>query len=223
MARGTELLASAASGALGALAACPACLAAAAGPAGVCEPCRAWLADAVAASPAPLGATCWLGPYAGPWERLVTAFKHAGARRLARLLGGLLALRTGAWGFAPDLVTAVPASPRRLAERGFDQAALLAAEVAGVRGLPYRPALARSPASRSQQRLSRASRAVNAGGAFGATGPVRGRVLLVDDVLTTGATARSCAAALASAGAAEVRVAVVARAVRGAPAPRGPW
>lgn len=222
MARGAHLLGSLAAATLGSLEACPVCLTSAAGPAGVCEPCRAWLEAAVAASPPPLGDRCWLGPYAGPWERLVTALKHAGARRLARPLGALLALRTRDWGPAPDLVTAVPASPRRVSERGFDQAAALAAELAGARGLAYRQTLARSHGSRSQRLLSRASRAVNAGGAFLAVGPARGRVLLVDDVLTTGATVGACAEALLAAGAAEVRVAVVARTVRGAPARRGP-
>lgn len=221
MALGSSLLASAAR-ALGALETCPACLSAPAGEAGVCEPCRAWLEAAVVSSPPPVGTTCWLGPYAGPWERLVTALKHRGARRLGGLLGRLVALRTSGWGPAPDLVTAVPASPRRLDERGFDQAAVLAAEAARALGLAYRPTLARSRLSLSQKRLSRSARAANAEDAFRATGRVRGRALLVDDVLTTGATARACAAALLTAGAQEVRVAVVARTVRGAAAPRGP-
>jgi len=215
-------LLSSAGRALGALATCPACLAAAAGPAGVCEPCRAWLEAAVAAAPPPLGDRAWLGPYAGPWERLVAAFKHRGARRLGGLLGALLALRVRSWPYAPDQVVSVPASAERLAERGFDQAAVLAAEVARALGSEHRAALVRSRASRVQKGLSRASRAVNAARAFRATGRVRGRVLLVDDVLTTGATAEACAAALTDAGAAEVRVATVARTVRGAAAPRGP-
>jgi len=137
-------------------------------------------------------------------------------------LGALLALRVRSWPYAPDQVVSVPASAERLAERGFDQAAVLAAEVARALGSEHRAALVRSRASRVQKGLSRASRAVNAARAFRATGRVRGRVLLVDDVLTTGATAEACAAALTDAGAAEVRVATVARTVRGAAAPRGP-
>lgn len=209
--------------ALGALETCPVCQASPAGLSGVCEPCRAWLEAAVAAAPAPVGTRCWLGPYAGPWERLIAALKHRGAHRLGAYLGALVAVRVRAWGFEPDLVTWVPASPRRRTERGFDQAEELASAVAEGLRRPCVATLARSPASRSQKRLSRASRAVNAASAFTGLGTARGRVLLVDDVLTTGATADACADALEAAGASEVRVAVVARTVRGAARPPSPW
>lgn len=212
-----------AGGTLGALDACPACQRAPAGAEGVCEACRAWLAAAVAAAPPPVGDRCWLGPYAGPWERLVKAMKHGGARRLGPFLGALMAARVSAWGFVPDAVTHVPTSARRRAERGFDQAAVLAAALADRLGRRHLSLLTRAPTSRSQQRLSRASRAANVGGAYAARGRTGGRVLLVDDVLTTGATALACAAALVAAGAREVRVAVVARTVRGDAPPAGPW
>lgn len=71
--------------------------------------------------------------------------------------------------------------------------------------------LFRSQGSRSQGRLSRAERAVNAGLSFTARACSNQRILLVDDVLTTGATTRACLAALEAAAAAEVWVAVVAR------------
>src|SRR5690606_8787028 len=123
--------------------------------------------------------------------------KHGGARRLGPFLGALMAARVSAWGFVPDAVTHVPTSARRRAERGFDQAAVLAAALADRLGRRHLSLLTRAPTSRSQQRLSRASRAANVGGA--------------------------CAAALAAAGAREVRVAVVARTVRGDAPPAGPW
>ncbi len=223
VARSAPSLSTAASRALGSLGTCPACLAAAAGPAGVCDACRAWLEAAVAALPPPAGRWSWLGPYAGPWERLVIALKHGGSRRLGAFLGALVAARSRGWEFRPAAVCHVPAAPSRLAERGFDQAALLAAQVASLRSMPHLSALARAPGSTSQKGLARASRAVNVAGAYRATRPVRGSVLLVDDVLTTGATFRSCAAALMGAGATDVRGAFVARAVRGSAAPKGEW
>lgn len=202
--------------ALGTLDRCPVCLSAPAGFAGVCQPCRAWLEAAVHALPPPAGDWCWVGPYAGPLKRCVAAYKHGGGRRLAQSLGPLLALRLARWDFRPTLVVHVPASALRLEERGFDQADDLAAVVARLCRLPHASPLARSPVATSQKRLSRARRATNAGGAFGATRHVAGRVLLVDDVLTTGATFRACAAALHAAGATEVRGAFVARTVRSA-------
>lgn len=180
----------------------------------MCAACAAWLEAAAATLPPPAGEWCWVGPYAGPLHRCVSAFKHRGGKRIGDFLGRLLAARVAAWRFEPDCVTHVPASGPRLAERGFDQAAVLAAVVAHAAGRPHVATLARSPVAGSQKRLTRAGRAVNAGGAFGATSGVTGRVLLVDDVLTTGSTYRACAAALVAAGAKEVRGAFVARTVR---------
>lgn len=200
--------------ALGTLERCPACQSAPAGKSGVCEPCAAWLEAAVAALPPPAGEWCWVGPYAGPLERTIRAFKHGGARRLGGLLARLLESRVRRWDYHPTVVAHVPASGPRLTERGYDQAAVLAFALAVLLSVPHVVALARSPVAASQKHLSRAGRAVNAGGAFGATRSVTGRVLLVDDVLTTGATYRACAAALRSAGAADVRGAFVARTVR---------
>ncbi len=157
-----------------------------------------------------------MGPHAGPLQRCVAAFKHGGGSRLGEFLGQLLTLRVARWSYQPDVVAHVPASGERLAERGFDQAAVLASVVSRAIRRPHLAALARSPVATSQKRLTRAGRAVNAGGAFGATRGVSGRVLLVDDVLTTGATYRACVAALLSAGATEVRGAFVARTVRSA-------
>ncbi len=199
---------------LGSLDRCPVCQAAPAGGLGVCEACRAWLEAAAGALPPPSGEWCWVGPYAGPLHRCVSAFKHKGGKRLGEFLGQLIGIRIARWDYRPHLVTHVPASGPRLEERGFDQAAVLATVVARSCRAPNAPTLARSPVAGSQKRLSRAGRALNAGGAFGATRGVTGRVLLVDDVLTTGSTYRACAAALLAAGAREVRGAFVARTVR---------
>jgi|SRR5690606_20766452 len=198
----------------GSLRRCPACTSAPAARGGLCPACAARLTAAVAALPPPTGPIFWLGAYAGPWSRLVHALKFEGDQRLAGPLGRLLALRLGRCGFHPDLVVHVPASPARASERGFDQAALLAAALAAEAGVAARGLLRRSTTSLSQARLSRAQRSLNAGASFEAR-PCHGRkVLLVDDVLTTGATTAACAAALDGAGAAEVWTAVVARTAR---------
>lgn len=133
-------------------------------------------------------------------------FKYAPAPQLARPLGVLLA--PAADGALADVVAPVPLHPRRLRERGFDQAYLLAKAVARRLGLPLEGRLARRVrATRPQVGLDRLAREANVRGAFWAGPAARGlRVLLVDDVFTTGATAAACAAALKEAGARRVEV-----------------
>lgn len=198
-------------GAVATLLRCPVCQEAAAGEVGVCQACRSELEAAVQRLPPPNGASFWLGPYAGPWLRLVHALKFAGERRLAPYLGGLLAVRCAAGRWRPHVVCHVPASSERLVQRGYDQAALLACHAAGALHVEHVSLLGRAAPAARQARLGRAARAHNAGSTFAARYAPGRRVLLVDDVMTTGATAAACGAALMAAGAAEVRTAVVAR------------
>jgi ComF family protein len=101
----------------------------------------------------------------------------------------------------PDLIVPVPIHWSRRCARGFNQAELLCGD------LDWTPALARVRRTRPQVGLSREDRARNLSGAFRASSTVAGRhILLVDDVLTSGQTARECAKALHSAGAAEVGI-----------------
>jgi ComF family protein len=116
-----------------------------------------------------------------------------------------------------DVLVPVPLHPRRLRERGFNQSALLAEEIGRRAGrLACAEALVRRRDTVPQAGLSAASRRRNVEDAFAVRRRARvaGRVVtLVDDLVTTGATARACARALRGAGAAEVRLLTVARVV----------
>ena len=153
------------------------------------------------------GATA-LGKYGGRLRDFVLAMKFRGARSLADEFGRRLA---GALGRRYDLVVPVPMSRWKQLFRGYNAAALLAERLSRHSGLPWSGSTLRKlRRTKPQAELERDERLRNPQGAYGASG-VRGAVLLVDDVLTTGATANACAEALLAAGASEVHVAVVAR------------
>lgn len=134
-----------------------------------------------------------------------------------------MAERMAAISLPPDvaaearLVVPVPTTPMRLRERGYNQAGRLAEELALRSGRTLFPALRRGGAKRSQTALQPAARLANVAGAFrldvGAEADINGEhLLLVDDVLTTGATVTACTEALITAGARCVSVLTFARA-----------
>lgn len=164
------------------------------------------------------GLVCF-GVHDWPLDRLVRAYKDGGERRCAELLAGLLVRAVRAAGEAGsvdpgalDAVTFVPCTPRAYARRGFDHMEAVARAVADGLGLPLTDVLARRD-SRDQRGLGRDLRAENARGTTVALGRLDGaRLLLLDDVVTTGATMGAAADVLKKAGAARVTGAAVARA-----------
>src|SRR5690606_5859687 len=159
-------------------------------------------------------------------RRLILAFKHADRTDTAPAFGAWLA-RAGAELLADaDLIAPVPLHRFRLLKRGYNQAAILAGALAREIGLAHAPdLLQRRRATRSQQGLSGRARLENVtAGAFRVhpwrRGRVEGRrVVLIDDVLTTGATVGACARVLRRAGASRVDVLTLARVVRDAATP----
>jgi ComF family protein len=132
---------------------------------------------------------------------------------LDRSLGQLLE-RVIASDLEFDLVVPVPLQRKRLQQRSYNQALLLAREVARIRGLPLNSnLLIKIRATESQQELSASDRIKNLRGAFQLQEKLSGqRILLIDDVMTTGATVATCSQVLIDGGAAEVYVAVIGRA-----------
>jgi len=165
----------------------------------------------------PLAAATSLGPYEGPLRIAVHELKYRGRRRVAGRLARTLLESSQARSLVEesDILVPVPLHPRRLRERGFNQAALLARELGKEMDRRFdERALVRRKDTSPQTGLSSAARRRNVEGAFVVRrrGPVAGKVVtLVDDVFTTGATAYECARALAEAGAREVRLLSVAR------------
>ena len=162
-------------------------------------------------------------PFEGPLREAIHHFKYGKERARAEHLGAtMLPLldQIPRDEFVSSLcVLPVPLSAARHRERGYNQAEELARVLATLSGSSLSTALVRTRATPPQVGLDRAARQRNVRGAFAWDGPslAAQRVLLVDDVLTTGATANECATALKAAGAAWVGLVTIARAVE----PRG--
>jgi predicted amidophosphoribosyltransferase len=193
---------------------CWGCLAPA--PAGqpLCPPCRATL-HWLGANPVRLaGVEVWAPvAYEGVARELVRALKYRGAERLAGPLAAQMAASAPS-GLLEGVLVPVPLHRARLRKRGYNQARLLAAALAERSGLELRDCLARRGGERPQAGRGRSERIASPGGGIAlrpGAGPRPGPVLLVDDVLTTGATVAACARSLHAAGMGEVRALAYAR------------
>jgi len=171
----------------------------------------------------------WCAPFAGVVRHSLHALKYKGERRLAGPLGSAVARRWVHAGAGGDLVVHVPVHAARARRRGYDQARLIAEVAARDLGLPHASILERQRETIAQFDLDRRQRSTNVRGAFRLVGSSRsapaggmeaarhpqvlaGRwILLVDDVMTTGATLSACASVLLEAGAIGVSAITVAR------------
>jgi ComF family protein len=173
---------------------------------GVCPACRGWRLA--------FSGACAAGQYRGKLRSVIHRYKYAGHSQLAVPLGKLLArqVRRCSWP-ALSAVVPVPLHRRRLAQRGYDQSQLLAEVVAAELGIPLLTILERTIDTTSQTRFAAAERWGNVREAFAVLpgSALHGNILLVDDLLTTGATAHYAAQALLNSDAGAVYLAVVAR------------
>jgi ComF family protein len=182
-----------------------------------CSRCRAALApyaDDIPAALATQHETRILFVYQGCIRSAVHLLKYRRQRRAARPLGALLAEDLARRPLPIDAIAAIPLHQSRQATRGFNQAEALAAEVSRRCGAPLIGAeLQRVRATEQQAKLDARQRAANVRDAFRwcAPYPPPRRILLVDDVLTTGATMGACTEALLAAGAHEVSGIALAR------------
>lgn len=137
--------------------------------------------------------------YDGGAKKLVYSLKFGGKKYIAKTLGAMMSDAFLRFGMEADIIVPVPMSEKEVKKRGFNQAELIAREVGGRMNIPVLPALQKVKETLPQKELSGRERAENLKGCFAVAYSdwIAGRkILLVDDVFTTGATANECAKTL---------------------------
>ncbi len=145
-----------------------------------------------------------LFPYSGEIRKRIIEFKYDGRTGLCSLFGFLMAEAFKKSGMTADFdeVLPVPASKKGFRARGYNQAELMAKEAGKYLNIPVGSELVRIKETRPQNKLDRDKRAENIKGAFGISGSVGNKkILLIDDIYTTGSTINECKKTLMSAGA----------------------
>jgi ComF family protein len=153
--------------------------------------------------------------FAGGIQKAIHGLKYSGQTAFADLLGRRLVAELARSDWQPTMITAAPLHVERLRERGYNQSALLAKHLSQAKGIPFRPdAIVRIRATRQQVGLGYRDRQANMANAFQANPQIvnNQRIIVIDDVYTTGATLRSCASALLEGGATKVWALTVASA-----------
>ena len=174
----------------------------------LCRPCRgslpANLQPDTLPKPEGMQSIRAVWPYEGQIRAIVRNYKYSGLRALAPILAAEMAAVLEEWDPPVGMIVHIPSHHTRLRERGFDQAELLATEVASTTGIPFVAALSRTRetpiqarASNQQQRRENVRRAFAVKERASLSGM---DVLLIDDVMTTGATLRDGARAIREAG-----------------------
>jgi ComF family protein len=166
--------------------------------------------ECIAETPHFKAAVCF-GLYEGAVREAIHILKFSGVRRLSSPLAGLLLDK----GLPPaDFIVPVPLSAKGLRKRGFNQSALIGKHISKYKGIPLLTgALVKTKETLPQVGLLKKERKANVRGAFAARGNLKGKkIILLDDVMTTGATVNECSKMLMKAGAEDVLVLTVARA-----------
>lgn len=175
----------------------------------VCRRCRAGMRRAAPLTVA--GVRCWAAfEYEGPAGAVVRALKFGARRAVADAMAAQLAAHAPAE-LLRGVIVPVPVHPAHARRRGIDHGAVLAGALSRRSGLPWRACLTRGGDPRPQVGRTRAQRVLGPAGELAVSAHAPPTALLVDDVVTTGATLAACVAALRSAGTAQIAAVVYAR------------